>query len=158
MRLAGARRKLRRKGEASMRRPIVSSVSAVAVAGGMAAAALALPGVSTVAVGAGSGPRIVQIEAFAAPGGSLLAHAEVLRGSARPPTAWFTVAGVRKKARREALDGGEGPRYRVNYSVRFAPSGQPLRVGDTVRVTLRACTTACTTLTRRVRVESWDDR
>ena len=140
-----------------MRRLIVSSVSAVALAGGMASVASSVPGVP-VAARAGSGPRIVQIEAFAAPGGSFLAHAEVLRGSARPPTAWFTVAGVKKKARREALDGSEGPRYRVDYSARFAPSGQPLRVGDTVRVTLRACTTACSTLTRRVRVESWDDR
>ena len=141
-----------------MRGLVVSSISAVALAGGMAAAALSVPGVPLAAARAGSGPRIVQIEAFAAPGGKLLAHAEVLRGSARPPAAWFTVSGVTKKARREALDGSEGPRYRVDYSARFAPSAQPFRVGDTVRVTLRACTTACTTLTRRVRVESWDDR
>ncbi len=138
-----------------MRRLLVSSIAVVALVCGLASGA---QDARSAAERASAGPRIVQVEAFAAPGGQLLAHAEVLRGGAKPPVAWFSVGGRKVKARREALDGSEGPGYLVDYSARFAAKGQPLRVGDRVRVTIRACTSVCTSLSKRVRVESFDDR
>ena len=140
-----------------MRSSLISKLSAIALAGGLAIA-VAAPGAGSY-VRAGAAPQVVQIEAFAAPGGRLLVHAEVLRGrTAQPPVVRLTVAGHTAKATREALDGGEGPRYRVDYSTRFAPSGNAFRAGNTARVTVRACTATCTTVSRPVTIEPFSDR
>lgn len=141
-----------------MRSLVMSKFWAAALVGGLAVA-LGAPGGSSYVVLASAAPRIVQVEAFAAPGGRLLVHAEVLRGrTAQPPVVRLTVAGRTTQAKREALDGSEGPRYRVDYDTRFAPSGQAFRVGNTVRVTVRACTATCTTLSKSVTVEPFADR
>ena len=141
-----------------MRFSMVSKLSAVVLAGGLAIAVGAPRAGSHFSL-AGAAPQIVQIEAFAAPGGRLLVHAEVLRGrTAQPPVVRLTVAGRTAKATRESLDGGEGPRYLVDYNTRFAPSGKAFRAGNTVRVTVRACASACTTVSKPVTIEPFSDR
>ena len=141
-----------------MRSPMMSKVSAAALVGGLAIA-VGAPGGGSYVVLAGAAPRIVQVEAFAAPGGRLLVHVEVLRGrTTQPPVVRLTVAGRTTQAKREALDGSEGARYRVDYDTRFAPSGTAFRVGNTVRVTVRACTATCTTRSKSVTVEPFADR
>lgn len=140
-----------------MRSPLMSKHYAIALAGSLAVT-MAPPSAGSY-VRAVAAPRVVQIEAFAAPGGRLDVHAEVLRGrTAQPPVVRLTVAGHTARATREALDGGEGPRYRVDYSTRFAPSGNAFRVGKTARVTVRACTATCTTVSRPVTIEPSDSR
>jgi hypothetical protein len=141
-----------------MRKSIISKLSAAALVGGLAVA-VGTPGAGSYATKAGAAPQIGQIETFAAPGGRLLVHTEVLRGrTAKPSVVRFTVLGRTAQAQRESLDGSEGPRYRVDYNTRFAPSGTAFRVGNHVRVTVRACTATCTTISKRVPIEPFADR
>ena len=136
---------------------LMPKLSVIALAGGMAVT-ISAPSAGSYVL-AGSAPRVVQIEAFAASGGRLDVHVEVLRGrTAQPPVVRLTVAGHKAKATREALGGNEGPRYRVDYSKRFARSGNAFRAGKATRVTVQACTATCTTVSKAVTIEPSYDR
>ncbi|HEU6444480.1 MAG TPA: hypothetical protein VFL61_05420 [Gaiellaceae bacterium] len=85
-------------------------------------------------------------------------HAEVQRSQLRSlPTVRFTALGQTVRGVREALDGNEGLAYRIDFDARIPAQGRG--VGDSVRVTVRACTgQACARITRTVEIEPAHDR
>ena len=126
------------------------------IGGAVVLAAIAAPWMGTPA--AFAAPRIGGVEAFAAPGGQLLVHTELRRGTTRQPAVvTFTVDGQKVRATREHLDGHEGANYRVDYDALFAPTGGS-KVGDNVKVTIKACAAGCTSSTVTVPVERYSDR
>lgn len=134
-----------------MRRPLLLVAMSVAVL------ALLFAVVSVAAEGQTKAPRIAEVEAFRV-GASLQLHAEVRRSQLRPlPTVRFRALGRTVPGTREALDGDEGLAYRIDFDARIPAQGR--RVGESIRITVRACTgQACTRVVRTVEIEPAYDR